>query len=372
MRYADVCAMGPTEPERHMTGQAARSNGVLRGLAGPRAEKAVSLALQGGGAHGAFTWGVLDALLEDGRLAIEAITGASAGSINAVVLAEGWLEGGAEGAREQLRRFWQRISLDGALAPAQQRLVSLLLGYWHADGSLARSWLDAWASAFGPAEWNPLDINPLRDALTELIDFGRVRACPGVKLFISATSVWTGKASIFRGAELTADHVLASACLPTVFPAVMIGGEPHWDGGYAGNPPLYPLFYETATDDILLVQINPIERRETPHTAREIQDRLTEITFNANLLGELRAIEFVGRLIDAGRLPADRYKRVRMHRIGGGEQLGAFAASSRLHTHWTFLQDLRDLGRAAARQWLDESYEVLGVRATLDLRAAYA
>jgi NTE family protein len=355
-----------------MTGPAAKPKEALPGMSGPKAEKAVSLALQGGGAHGAFTWGVLDALLEDGRLAIEAITGASAGSINAVVLAEGWLEGGAEGAREQLRRFWQRISLDGALAPAQQQLVSLLLGYWQADGSLARAWLDAWASAFGPAEWNPLDLNPLRDALTELIDFERVRACEEAKLFISATNVWTGRARIFERAQLTVDHVLASACLPTVFPAVEIDGEPYWDGGYVGNPPLFPLFYETATDDIVLVQINPIERRETPHTAREIQDRLTEITFNANLLGELRAIEFVSRLIDAGKLPTDRYKRVRMHRIGGGEQLGAFTASSRLHPQWTFLQDLRDLGRAAARLWLAENYEALGARATLDLRAAYA
>jgi NTE family protein len=354
-----------------MTGPAGRANGTLRGLAGPRAEKPVSLALQGGGAHGAFTWGVLDALLEDGRLAIEAITGASAGSVNAVVLAEGWLEGGAEGAREQLGTFWQRISLGGALSPAQQHLFSLLLGYWHADGSPARSWLDAWLGALGPAERNPLDINPLRDALRELIDFERVRACREAKLFISATNVWTGKARIFERAELTVDHVLASACLPTIFPAVEIEGEPYWDGGYVGNPPLFPLFYETASDDILLVQINPIERRTTPRSAREIQNRLTEVTFNANLLGELRSIEFVGRLIDAGKLPTDRYKRVRMHRIAGGEKLDAFAASSRLNAEWTFLQELKDLGRAAAKQWLGECYDAVGVRATLDLREAY-
>jgi NTE family protein len=355
-----------------MTGPAGRPNDTLPGLAGPRVEKAVSLALQGGGAHGAFTWGVLDAILEDGRLAIEAISGASAGSVNAVVLAEGWLEDGADGARRQLGQFWRRISLDGALSPGQQQLLGLLMGYWHADGSPARAWLDAWAASFGPAERNPLDINPLRDALTELIDFERVRACQGVKLFVSATSVWTGKAKIFHGHELTADHVLASACLPTVFPAVMIGGEPYWDGGYAGNPPLFPLLYEAATDDMLLVQINPIERRVTPRTAREIQDRLTEITFNANLLGELRAIEFVGRLIDAGKLSTDRYKQVRMHRIAGGDKLDALAASSRLNAEWTFLLQLRDFGRAAAKDWLATSYEAIGVRGTLDLRAAYA
>jgi NTE family protein len=355
-----------------MTGQAGTSNATLGGLAGPKAEKPVSLALQGGGAHGAFTWGVLDAILEDGRLAIEAITGASAGSVNAVVLAEGWLEGGPEGARRQLQEFWRRISLDGALAPAQQNLVSLFLGYWNADGSPARPWLDAWASMLSPAERNPLDINPLRDALTELIDFGRVRACRNTKLFISATNVWTGKAKIFHGAELTADHVLASACLPAIFPAVEIDGVPYWDGGYVGNPPLFPLFYQTETDDVLLVQINPIERRATPSTAHEIQNRLTEITFNANLLGEMRAIEFVGRLIDSGSLSTDRYKRVRMHRIGGGEKLERFAASSRLNAEWSFLQELRDLGRAAAREWLAENYDAVGVHATLDLRSAYA
>ncbi|MBO0763351.1 MAG: patatin-like phospholipase family protein [Hyphomicrobiaceae bacterium] len=355
-----------------MTGQAGTSNGRLRGLAGPKAEKAVSLALQGGGAHGAFTWGVLDALLEDGRLAIEAITGASAGSVNAVVLAEGWLEGGPEGAREQLRKFWQRVSLDGALSPAQQQLFSLFLGYWNGVGSPARSWLDAWASVLSPADRNPLDLNPLRGSLRDLIDFERVRSCRELKLFISATSVWTGKARIFERAELTADHVLASACLPTIFPAVEIDGEPYWDGGYVGNPPLFPLFYETRSDDILLVQLNPIERRTTPYTAQEIQNRLTEITFNANLLGELRAIEFVRRLIDSGKLSTDQYKRVRMHRISGGEKLDAFAASSRLNAMWSFLEELHELGRSAAKGWLAETYDSVGVHATLDLRAAYA
>ena len=355
-----------------MTGPAATANGVHRGLAGPRAEKSVSLALQGGGAHGAFTWGVLDAILEDGRLAIEAITGASAGAINAVVLAEGWLEGGAEGAREQLRTFWQRVSVDGSLSPAQQQLFNLFLGYWHADGSPARLWLDAWTRSLSPYERNPLDINPLRDALRELIDFDRVRACRETKLFISATNVWTGKARIFERAELTADHVLASACLPHIFQAVEIDGEPYWDGGYVGNPALFPLFYETQTDDILLVQINPIERRATPRTAHEIQNRLTEVTFNANLLNELRAIEFVRRLINSGKLSTSDYKRVRMHRIAGGEKLDAFAASSRLNAEWSFFMELKELGRAAAQQWLADNYDAVGVHATLDLRAAYA
>jgi NTE family protein len=355
-----------------MTGRAGHSNGKLRGLAGPKAEKTVSLALQGGGAHGAFTWGVLDAILEDGRLAIEAITGASAGAMNAVVLAEGWMEGGAEGAREQLRRFWKRVSIDGVLSPAQQQLFNRFLGYWSPDALPANPWLDAWSQAFSPYDANPLDINPLRDALRDLIDFERVRSGPDVKLFISATNVWTGKIRIFKGPELTADHVMASACLPTLFRTVEIDGEPYWDGGYLGNPALFPLFYKTRSDDILLVQINPIERRATPRTMHEIQNRLTEITFNGSLLGELRAIEFVSRLIDEGKLSKDEYKQVRMHRILGGEKLDAFTASSRLNADWTFFKELKDLGRAAAKAWLKANYEAIGVAGTLDLTAAYA
>jgi NTE family protein len=354
-----------------MSGRAGTSHHP-RGLAGPKAEKTVSLALQGGGAHGAFTWGVLDAILEDGRLAIEAITGASAGSMNAVVLAEGWMEGGAEGAREQLRTFWKRVSLDGTLSPAQQQLFNRFLGYWSPDGSPARRWLDTWTRNWSPYELNPLDVNPLRDALAELIDFGRVRACRQTRLFVTATNVWTGKVRVFGTSELTADHILASACLPTVFKAVELEGEPYWDGGYTGNPALFPLFYEAAADDILLVQINPIERRSTPRTAEEIQNRLTEITFNGGLLRELRSIDFVTRLIDEGKLSKDEYKRVLMHRIVGGEKLDAFAASTRLNADWSFFEELKDLGRAAAKAWLRKNYAAIGVRSTLDLKAAYS
>jgi NTE family protein len=355
-----------------MSGRAGSSDGALRGLAGPKAEKTVSLALQGGGAHGAFTWGVLDALLEDGRLAIEAITGASAGSMNAVVLADGWMEGGPDGARAQLRKFWKRVSLNGALSPVQRQLFDRFLGPWGAGGSPAEQWLGAWSRNFSPYELNPLDINPLRDALAELIDFGRVRACRQTRLFVTATNVWTGKVRVFGTSELTADHILASACLPTVFKAVEIEGEPYWDGGYTGNPALFPLFYEAAADDILLVQINPIERRSTPRTAEEIQNRLTEITFNGGLLRELRSIDFVTRLIDEGKLSKDAYKRVLMHRIVGGEKLDAFAASTRLNADWPFFKELKDLGRAAAKAWLRKNYASIGVRSTLDLKAAYS
>jgi len=341
-------------------------------LQGPNAEKAGSLALQGGGAHGAFTWGVLDYLLEDGRLAIEAITGASAGSMNAVVLVEGWIEGGRDGAREQLRKFWKRVSLDGRLSPVQRTLFDRLLSYWSIDGSSTHLWLDAWSRVASPYDLNPLDINPLRDALNDLIDFEKVRACRDMRLFIAATNVWSGKIKIFNGSELTVDHVLASACLPMLFKAVEIDGEPYWDGGYSGNPALFPLFYEVQADDILLVQINPIERRSTPRTPQEIQNRLTEITFNANLLQQLRAVDFVTRLIDEGKLSTKDYKRVRMHRIHGGVKLDEFTAASRLSAQWSFFKELKDLGREAARTWLAETYASVGHRSTMDLRSAYS
>ncbi len=354
-----------------MTGRAARTVTPTLGLTGPKTEKTISLALQGGGAHGAFTWGVLDYLLEDGRLGIEAITGASAGAMNAVVLMEGWIEGGADGARLQLRQFWKRVSLDGVLSPLQRSLFDRFLTYWSAGPNAAQAWANAWSGIASPYDLNPLDINPLKDALSDLINFDRVRACTATKLFVSATSVWSGKVRVFTGPELTADHVLASACLPMVFKAVEIEGEPYWDGGYTGNPALFPLFYEAKTDDILLVQINPIERRSTPRTAEEIRNRLTEITFNANLLHELRAVEFVTRLIDEGKLSTRDYKRVRMHRIHGGVALDEFTASSRLNAQWAFFKELKNLGRSAARQWLEENYYAIGQESTLDLRQAY-
>jgi NTE family protein len=348
-----------------MTGRAGRHPGRVGGLGGPRAQKTVSLALQGGGAHGAFTWGVLDALLEDGRLSIEAITGASAGAVNAVVMVEGWLEGGIDGARSQLETFWRRVSVDGSLSSAQRGLLSLILG----AGS-NQAWTDLIAQRLSPYQTNPLNINPLRDAIDALIDFDRVRACTDVEIFISATNVWTGKVAIFKRQELTADHVMASACLPTVFQAVEIDGVPYWDGGYMGNPALFPLFYETMTDDILLVQINPLERRQTPRTVSEIHNRLNEITFNSNLLRELRAVAFVQRLIEEGKLSPDEYKNVHMHRIDGSGVLDDYEASSKQRAEWDLFVQLRDAGRETAQTWLAAHYGAIGMRGTLDLRSA--
>ncbi len=336
-------------------------------LAGPKAEKAVALALQGGGAHGAFTWGVLDALIEDGRLAFEAITGASAGAMNAVVMVDGWLEGGPQGAREGLKRFWREVSLDGDMGPTQTRFVGGLFRFW--KGPVA----EFWAKALSPSPYvsNPLNINPLRRALAAQVDFERLRGAGTAGVFVSATNVWTGKLAVFERERLTVDHLMASACLPTVFQAVEIDGVPYWDGGYLGNPPLYPLHRGARTRDIVLVQINPVERRETPRTERAIQDRLNEITFNANLTRELRAIDFIDGLIEEGTLGRTGYERVRVHRIDGTGALEDYDAASKLDARWRVFERLRDEGRDAAKAWLTETYDTVGRAGTLDLRRAY-
>jgi len=348
------------------------------------ATKQVNLALQGGGSHGAFTWGVLDALLEDGRLEIEAITGTSAGAMNAVALAQGLMDGGRDGARAKLEAFWTAIASDSAVSSAQRDLIDRFFGSFHFDhggfgaSSMAapgfspwRAWMKAAAQFTSPYQLNPLNINPLRDLIDRLVDFERVRACEQIKLFIAATHVHTGRIAVFERDILTADHVMASACLPLLFQAVEIDGAPYWDGGYMGNPALFPLFYNTSAADIVIVQINPIVREETPRSINDIQNRINEITFNSALLGELRAINFVNRLIDQGRLSPEEYKHPLVHRIEGGEVMDALAADTRLNTRMSFLLGLRDAGRQAALDWLDRHYESIGVRGTLDLRMAY-
>ena len=334
-------------------------------------KKKINLALQGGGAHGAFTWGVVDAILEDGRLDVEGVTGTSAGAMNAVVFAQGYLEGGREGARAALERFWTRVSDKGAMGPVQRKLFDSFFRPFGFDGSPAYWWADFVTHYASPYDYNPLDINPLRDLLADSIDFTKVRACDEIKLFVSATNVQTGKVAVFKREEMTADHVMASACLPTIYKAVEIDGVPYWDGGYSGNPPLFPLFYGTATPDVLIVQINPIEREETPRTMRDIQNRLNEITFNGALLRELRAVEFVQRLYDQGKLPPDEYVRPFIHRIDGAAPLKRFSAASKLDASWTSLTAIRDIGRDAARAWLAANYDSIGLCDTMDLRAAF-
>ncbi len=333
--------------------------------------KKVNLALQGGGSHGAFTWGVLDAILEDGRLDVEAITGTSAGAMNAAVYAQGYLEDGRAGARARLESFWSKISAEGAMQPWQRKMFEGVFLPWNFEGSPVFAMMDLFTHYASPYDFNPLDLNPLRDLLHTMIDFNKVRACQHIKLFVAATNVRTGKIAIFNREDLTADHVMASACLPNLFRAVEIDGAPYWDGGYMGNPALFPLFYETACPDVVIVQINPLERSETPRTARDIQNRINEISFNSSLMREMRAVEFVQRLVDEGRLPVDKYMRVFVHRIDGAEPLKAFSAASKFDSSWETLTAMRDIGRAAAKRWLALNYDSIGVRDTIDVRAEY-
>lgn len=341
-----------------------------------RPTKRINLALQGGGAHGAFTWGVLDELLRDGRLEIEGVTGASAGAINAVLLADGLAEGGPEAARERLARFWQAASHDGKMPALQRRALDRLFAVVPYEGSLMESWVTAMQRYFSPYDLNPFDINPLEDLIRSFVDFDRLAAFDGVKVFISATNVQTGKLTIFRRERISCRAVMASACLPTLFKAVEIDGTPYWDGGYMGNPPIFPLYRATEAEDILLVQINPVVRQATPTSAREIADRLNEITFNSSLQAELRAAAFVARLVNEGRLPRGRkageYKRVNLHRIALGDSLAGLTAGSKVVTDFDFLLELHKAGKTAARRFLKVHFDAIGERSTLDLEAEIA
>jgi len=349
----------------------------------------VNLALQGGGSHGAFTWGVLDKLLDDGRLAFEGISGTSAGAMNAVALAHGFAQAKGKSplaardmARASLHAFWSGVidmgSVTSTISQAQRAPFDLLFGgllgltgHLSPGQIISDAMSSFWTQSVSPYQSNPLDINPLKDFLERQIDFERLSSAKTPHVFVVATKVSTGKAEVFSGSRLTADAVMASACLPTVFHAVEIEGEHYWDGGYAGNPAIHPLIYECRSRDVVLVQINPIQRAKLPTTAADILDRLNEITFNAALIAEMRAIDFVKRLLAQGKLDPQRYKDVLMHRIDGGKVLEAFAASSKSQTDAKLIHTLRDLGQACAQAWLDQHYPALGVSCSVNIAADY-
>jgi NTE family protein len=340
---------------------------------GVQKTKHINLALQGGGAHGAFTWGVLDYLLTDERLQVEGISGTSAGAVNAVMFADGLARGGRAEAQKRLADFWRAVSSSGDLPPLQRRLMERLLSFTPLEGTPVKVWLDAMSRYFSPYDFNPLNINPLKDLFERFVDFEVLRAFSELEIFISATNVRTGRVRIFPRDKITADAVMASACLPELFRAVEINGVPYWDGGYLGNPVIFPFFRTTRTEDVLVVQINPLERQKTPTSASEILNRVNEITFNSSLIAEYRAIEFVARLIDQGRLPRGtgpgEYRRVNVHRILLDPSGTHFDAGSRLTTDYDFFQMLCVSGRRAARRFLDEHFDDIGVRGTVDLLA---
>ncbi len=327
----------------------------------------IDLALQGGGAHGAFTWGVLDRLLEENWLRIDGISGTSAGAMNALVLASGYAKDGARGAREALDGFWRRVSEAARLSPFQRTPLDVLMGRWTLDSSPVFLTLDLAARLFSPYNLNPLGTNPLKEILCESIEFERIADVP-IRLFVTATNVQTGRGRVFRNGEITPDVLLASACLPTLFQAVEIGGEPYWDGGYSGNPTITPLVRECSSRDTILVQINPVERPGTPRWAREILDRLNEISFNATLLKELRMIAVLRQLADPGNTEGAQWARMRIHRIASPMMTG-LGYSSKLNAEWAFLTMLRDEGRRAAEEFLTVHGSEVGQRSTFDLDA---
>ncbi|GIK48448.1 MAG: patatin-like phospholipase family protein [Hyphomonadaceae bacterium] len=335
--------------------------------------KPISLALQGGGALGAYTWGALDRLLEDDRLDIKAISGSSAGAMCAVVLADG-IGDGPDAARAKLRQFWEGVAQAGRSNPYRR---TPLMAFLHAfqpawlQQNYAALWADVASRFASPYDLNPLNLNPLKDILNELVDFERVRRCDRIELFIGATNAETGRIRVFRNAELSADHVMASACLPQLFQAVEIDGAPYWDGGYTGNPALFPLFDVQETRDIVIVQIHPLEREGAPRSAAEIAARETEITFNASLLSELRAIDFVARLLDQHKLPEGRYRKMLIHNVSEGTALTPLGAGGDLNTDLAFFNRLFAVGRAAAEAWLARNYDALGRRSTVDLAAMF-
>ncbi len=329
-----------------------------------RAPVLVDFALQGGGAHGAFTWGALDRLLEEPWLRIDGISGTSAGAMNAAVLVDGHAKGGADGARA-LENFWRRVSNAAVLSPLRRTPLDILLGRWTLDHSPVFLAMDLMARVFSPYDLGPGGTNPLRDILAESVDFARL-AQASIKLFITATNVRTGRGRVFRNGEITPDVLLASACLPTLFQAIEIDGEGYWDGGYSGNPTITPLVRECNSKDTVLVQINPVERPGLPRSARDILNRLNEVSFNAVLLKELRMISLLRQVAQPDNSENAKWADMRIHRISS-DVMVELGYSSKLNAEWEFLCMLRDEGRRAGDAFLTAHHEDLGRRSTFDL-----
>jgi NTE family protein len=332
-------------------------------------EKVINLALQGGGSHGAFTWGVLDRMLEDERIGFDGITATSAGGVNAVVLADGLAAGGREGAREHLRSFWKKMSeiaSTSMIAPSFFDQINPDFGLEHTP---AYVFVDMLSRIVSPYQLNPFDLNPLRDLLNKEVDFERVRRQKVIKVFLCATNVRTCKVKVFSREELAAEHVLASACLPFMMRAPEIDGDIYWDGGFMGNPAIFPVIYGCDARDVVMVHLTPTERPERPTDSRAILNRMQELSFNSSLMREMRAIAFVTQLIDDGKMPGG--KRMYMHLIDAEDVVRDLSGSSKMNGTWRLLSHLFDTGRERAEKWLQAHYDQLGKETTIDLQAKY-
>jgi len=333
--------------------------------------KTINLALQGGGSHGALTWGVLDRLLEDERLTIAEISGTSAGAMNAVVLADGYERGGRDGARAALAAFWRAVSAKALFSPMQRSPIDRVMGRYSLDHSPAYLFAESLSRVFSPYQLNPMGINPLQDVLNAQVDFDNVNRCRDIAVHVTATHVNTGRARIFSRGEVTLDSVMASACLPQMFPAVEIDGEAYWDGGFSANPALMPLINSKASNDIVIVQINPIVRHETPTTARDIINRVNEISFNTALIKELRAIDMMQRFVTAKGIDLGAQGQTYMHLIHADTEVQDLAASSKMNAEWSYLQKLHERGRSWAEGWLEAHFDQIGNGSSFDLEAYF-
>jgi NTE family protein len=329
--------------------------------------KRIKLALQGGGSHGAFTWGVLDRLLADERIEVEALVGTSAGAMNAAVLADGLVAGGPAEARRRLDAFWEGIGTIAQSSPIQPTPLDRMFSAGNMDFSPLWRLADVLLRQFSPYELNPANANPLREHLESMVDFARLRSAPGPALFVCATNVLTGRLRVFERAEMSAAAVMASACVPLLHHTVEVEGQHYWDGGYCGNPPIFPLIYMGGAPDILIVQLNPINIPDVPRDIRAIVDRMNTLAFNSSLMREMRMIRFVTDLIDQGQLPKEKHLRCFIHTVDAEEELAAFNASSKMNASTGFLHHLRALGVARADAFLDAHFDAIGVRSSTDV-----
>ena len=342
------------------------------GPAAPVEQKRINLALQGGGAHGAFTWGVLDRLLDDPRIAIDGVSAGSAGAINAAVMTYGFAVGGRDGAKHALARFWRRLSHTASMGLFQPTCFDRAIDNYSLSWSPVFLVLDLVTRLFSPYQFNPLNHNPIRDVLIASVDFDALRKSDcQIKLFLSATNVRTSKVKVFENKDITVDSVLASACLPHMFQAVEIDGEHYWDGGYMGNPALFPLIYNCNSQDIVIVHINPIHREELPRTASEILNRVNEISFNSSLMREMRVINFVTRLIDERRVTDGSLRRMLIHSIAADDEMTKLSIASKLNCDWNFLTLLRDTGRRVTETWIADNFDKIGHESTVDIQKQY-
>lgn len=333
--------------------------------------KSINLALQGGGSHGAFTWGVLDRLLEEPDIEFEGLSGTSAGAVNALILASGLAKGGRQEAKRALADFWMAVGEQQPLHPVRRNPIDVMFGRFGFDLSWSYHLFASFTHLVSPYQWNPLNINPLRDLISKHIDFEAVKSYDKLKIFVSATSIETGHIRVFRREELSEAALLASTALPLMFHAVEVDGQHYWDGGFVGNPALFPLFYECRSQDIVIVQINPLKREAVPKSVFEIQDRMSEISFNASLSSELRAVHFVNRLIQKGALDRDRYHPVLIHMIESEEEMKKLGSATKLLIEPEFLRHLYDRGREAADRWLETSLKSVGVESSVDIRERF-